>query len=66
MITYRSEKFIEYKLIKLDKNIHLAIYEDETIEVFGPSDKLIIHTNKHNKKYIICLGKIIFIDKYLN
>lgn len=66
MIKCGSHKLIEYRIIKLDKNIHLIIYENNKIEVIGTLITLPIRTNKSNKRYVMENNKIYFIDKYLN
>lgn len=66
MIKYQQQTFINYKVIKLDKNIHLIIYETNEIEVIGKHISLPIRINNYGNKYIIEGKKVIFIEKYLD
>jgi ribose 5-phosphate isomerase len=66
MIKCGSHKLIEYKIIKLDTNTHLIIYENNKIEVIGKHITLPIRINKSNKKYVMENNKVYFIDKYLD
>lgn len=66
MIIDKKEKYIEYKIHKLDKGVFLCIYENNEIEVIGNKLSLPIRTNKSGTRFVIEGNKVYFIEKYLN